>query len=333
MSTRANKSLIGTFVLGATALLVTGIVVFGSGTVFSKVRKSVMFFEGSLKGLQVGSPVVFHGARIGQVTDIVVKMKASDLTAVIPVYVEIYPDKIVPLEGSHTYDEHFLAALIEKGLRAQLQSQSFVTGQLMVNLDFHPDSPIRTVGFETRYPEIPTIPSELQQIAKRFEELPLKDIADGLNDTIVQVNRLLASPELQTGIVSLNRLLGDADTLVKNLNSEVGPLGSDIRKTTVAAQALLGQAEKTLRFDEGAPGEIAARIKETLTAGQDTLKETTEAVRNLNVIATQNADLGLEIGGTLEEINRLSRSLTNLADYLERHPEALILGKRPDHGQ
>jgi phospholipid/cholesterol/gamma-HCH transport system substrate-binding protein len=332
MSTQANRSLIGTFVLGATALLVTGIVVFGSGTVFSKVRKSVMFFEGSVKGLQVGSPVVFHGARIGQVTDIIVKMKASDLTAVIPVYVEIYPDKIVPLEGSHTYDEKFLAALVEKGLRAQLQSQSFVTGQLMVNLDFHPDAPIRTVGFETRYPEIPTIPSEMQQFAKKFEDLPLKDIADRFNETLVQVNRLLASPDVQTSVVSLNRLLGDADVLVKNLNSEVGPLGSEITRTTAAAQTLLGQAEKTLRFDEGVPGDIAARIQETLTAGQDTLKETTEAVRNLNVLATQNADLGQEIGGTLEEITRLSRSLTNLADYLERHPEALIRGKRPDHG-
>src|SRR5208282_1219362 len=132
MSKQASKSLIGAFVLGALVLVVAGIVVFGSDKFFRKVNKNVMFFEGSVKGLQIGAPVMFRGVQIGHVTNIVLEVNAKDLTAFIPVYTEIYPQKIVPIGSNVSYDQRYLQALIDKGLRAQLQLQSFVTGQLMV---------------------------------------------------------------------------------------------------------------------------------------------------------------------------------------------------------
>ena len=333
MSKQASKSLIGAFVLGAIFLVVAGVVVFGSGKLFTKANKSVMFFEGSVKGLQIGAPVVFRGARIGQVTDVVVKMNARELTAFIPVYTEIYPQKIMPIEGDQSYDERYLQALITKGLRAQLQLQSFVTGQLMVNIDFYPNTPIRLVGLEKRYPEVPTIPSGLEQLTKRLEELPLNEIADRLNETLAGITRLVNSRDLQGSIASLNQLLKDGDMLVKNLNSKIEPIASDIKETTDAAHAAFAQAEKTLRFEEGAPGQIASSIKETLSAAQDTLRKTSTAVENINVIAVQNANLGYEIGRTLEQIAELSRSIRVLADSLERHPEALLRGKSPAKGE
>jgi paraquat-inducible protein B len=333
MSKQASKSLVGAFVLGAIFLVVAGIVVFGSGRFFTKVHKNVIFFEGSVAGLQIGAPIVFSGVQIGHVTDIVLKVNKRDLTAFIPVYIEIDQQKIGPIGEAHSYDQRFLQALIEKGLRAQLRLQSFVTGQLMVNLDFYPGTPIRLVGLEKRYPEIPTIPSGLEQLRKRLEELPLKEIADRLNETLAGINRLVNSRDLQASIGSLNQLLKDGDALVKNLNTEIGPLASDIRGTTDVARAAFAQAEKTLRFDEGAPGQIASSIKETLSAAQDTLKKTNTAVENLNVIAVQNANLGYEIGKTLEQITELSRSIRVLADYLERHPEALLRGKSPAKGE
>jgi paraquat-inducible protein B len=333
MSKQASKSLIGAFVLGAIVLVVAGIVVFGSGKFLTKVNRSVMFFEGSVKGLQVGAPVVVRGVHIGHVTDIVLELNQRDLTAFIPVYIEINPKRIVPLEGGQSYDQQHLQSWIKKGLRAQLQLQSFVTGQLLVNLDFYPNTPIRLVGLEKRYPEIPTIPSGLEQLTKRLEELPLKEIADRLNETLEGVNRLVNSRDLQASISSLNQLLKNTDTLVKNLNTEIKPLASDIRGTTDAARAAFTQAEKTLRFDEGVPAQVALGIKETLSAAQETLKKTNKAVENINVVALQNTNLGYEIGRTLEQISDLSRSIRVLADYLERHPEALLRGKSPSKGE
>ena len=333
MSKQASKSLIGAFVIGALALVIAGTVIFGSGKLFRKTFKNVMFFEGSVKGLHIGAPVVFRGVQIGQVTDIILDVNARDLTAFVPVYIEIYQQKIVPREGDHDYDQQFLRALIEKGLRAQLQPQSIVTGQLTVDIDFHPNTPIRLVGLEKRYPEIPTIPSGLEQLTRRLEELPLNEISDRLNETLAGMNKLVNSPDLQASIGSLNQLLRNTNVLVKNLNAEIGPLSSDIRGTTDAARAAFAQAEKTLRFDEGAPGQIASGIQESLAAATATLKETKTAVENIDAIAVQNANLGYEIGRALEQIAEASRSIRFLADYLERHPEALLRGKSPAKGE
>jgi paraquat-inducible protein B len=329
MSKQASKTLIGTFVLGALVLAFAGVIIFGSGKFLRKVNKDVMFFEGSVKGLQIGAPVMFRGVEIGHVTDIVLEINATNLRAFIPVYTEIYPQKIVPIEGARNYDQRYLQALIQKGLRAQLQLQSFVTGQLTINLDFYPNTPIRLVGLEKNYAEIPTIPSGMEQLTKIIEELPLKEIADRLNESLAGINRLVNSPDLQASMGSLNQLLKNTDSLVNNLNTQVGPLASDIRGTSGAAHAAFAQAEKTLRFDEGRPGEIASAIKETLTAAQATLKATNRAVENINGIAVQNANLGREISSALEQISELSRSIRVLADYLERHPEAVLRGKSP----
>ena len=301
MSKLANRPLIGAFVLGALALAVAGVVFFGSGKFLRKVYKDVMFFEGSVKGLQIGAPVMFRGVQIGHVTNVVLQVNVKDLTAFIPVYVEIYPQKMVMIGGVQKIGQMDLPTLIENGLRAQLQLQSFVTGQLVVDLDFYPNTPIRLVGLEKEYPEIPTIPSDVEQLRKKLESLPINEIAERLNEALAGINRLVNSRDLRESIGSLNQSLKDADALVNNLNTKIAP-------------------------------QIASNIKETLSAAQDTLRETSNAVKNINGIAAKNANLGYEIDRTLEQIAELSRSIRVLADYLERHPEALLRGKSPAKG-
>lgn len=330
MSRQASKSLIGAFVLGAVALFIAGLVIFGSRTMFSRTYKNVLFFEGSVKGLKVGAPVVFRGVQIGQVTDIVLEVDLTNLTGRVPVYIEIYQHSIVPLEGAPGYDEDFLQALIGRGLRAQLQQQSFLTGLLMVSLDFHPNSAIRIVGLEHRFPEIPTIPSGMEQLTRKLEDLPIEQIANRLNDTLAGIDGLLNSGDLQASVASLNQFLKSADGLVTHMDSEIGTLASDIRETTDAARSLFAQTEKTLRFDEGVPGQIASGLTGTLSAAQLTLEETRNAMQSVNGIATQNANLGYEMSRALHQITELSRSMRALADYLERHPESLLRGKPHD---
>ena len=115
MSKPANKRLIGIFVLGAIALLVIAIVVLGSGKFFRKTFKAVCFFEGSVGGLNVGAPVVFNGVRIGEVTDVVLRYDTRDLTATIPVYIEIDPQRMKTLGPRPTSFEENLKLLIDHG--------------------------------------------------------------------------------------------------------------------------------------------------------------------------------------------------------------------------
>jgi len=186
MSKKANKTLIGAFVVGAAILLILSLVVFGSGKFFSRTIKYVLFFEGSVKGLAIGAPVTFKGVKIGTVKDITLVYDPHIRFAFIPVIIETEPDRIkgAPLNR----DRKNLQFLIDTGLRAQLEIQSFLTGQLAVTLDFFPDKPVRLLGLIKDYPEIPTIPSPLGELQKNIGDIPVKEISLDLQESMHSLN-------------------------------------------------------------------------------------------------------------------------------------------------
>ena len=346
MGKQASRTVIGAFVVGAIALAVAGVLVFGSGKLLSKQARFVMFFDGSLKGLQVGAPVVMQGVKIGQVTDIYVMADPATLEFYNPVFVEIDPGKI-RVAGQETttwkmrkeeYSDY--QALIKKGMKAQLVLQSYVTGQLWIGLGLYPDKPVRLVGMIKDVPEIPTIPPTLEELEKTIGELPVKQIVLKLDNVITGIDRLVNSPELQRTVVNLEKATGDIDRLVKRVDSQVEPLSSDVRrtleeanKTLASAQGALAQTEKTLAFKEGVPGQIAENLLATLTSARIALDESRKALVAVQDFTSQSAYLGYEADSTLEQVKSLSRSMRSLTDYLDRHPESLIRGKSPDKGE
>ena len=188
MSKQANTKLIGGFVIGAVVLVMAGILLFGSGKLFTEQKKFVLFFEDDVKGLNVGAPVDFDGVKVGTVTDIKIVLNKKDLSLTIPVFIEIDPDKITfdskiselgkLVESKNKGAKTFIQLMIDRGLRAQLEMQSLVTGQLGIHLDLHPDTPVRLVGAEPGIPEIPTARSALSALAETLEKLPIAEIAD-----------------------------------------------------------------------------------------------------------------------------------------------------------
>ena len=346
MGKQASRTVIGAFVVGAIALAVAGVLVFGSGKLLSKQARFVMFFDGSLKGLQVGAPVVMQGVKIGEVTDIYVMADPATLEFYNPVFVEIDPGKI-RVAGQETttwkmrkeeYSDY--QALIKKGMKAQLVLQSYVTGQLWIGLGLYPDKPVRLVGVIKDVPEIPTTPPTLEELSKTIGELPVKQIVWKLDNVITGIDRLVNSPELQRTVVNLEKATGDIDRLVKRVDSQVEPLSTDVRrtleeanKTLASAQGALAQTEKTLAFKEGVPGQIAENLLATLTSARIALDESRKALVAVQDFTSQSAYLGYEADSTLEQVKSLSRSMRSLTEYLDRHPESLIRGKSPDKGE
>jgi len=346
MGKQASRTVIGAFVVGAIALAVAGVLVFGSGKLLSKQARFVMFFDGSLKGLQVGAPVVMQGVKIGEVTDIYVMADPATLEFYNPVFVKIDPGKI-RVAGQETttwkmrkeeYSDY--QALVKKGMKAQLVLQSYVTGQLWVGLDLYPDKPVRLVGMIKDVPEIPTIPPTLEELSKTIGELPVKQIVWKLDNVITGIDRLVNSPELQRTVVNLEKATGDIDRLVKRVDSQVEPLSADVRrtleeanKTLASAQGALAQAEKTLAFKEGVPGQVAENLLATVASARSALDESRKAFVAVQDLASQSAYLGYEADSTLEQVKSLSRSMRSLTDYLDRHPESLIRGKSPGKGE
>ena len=160
MGKKANPAIVGAFVLGAVALAVLGVLVFGSGRWFRTTIDSVMYFPGSVDGLSNGAPVKFKGVDIGTVTNIqlVLTTGKKGPTARIPVYVRLDPSKIVTTGDVQFPNDSVREELINRGMRAQLQSQSLLTGLLFIQLDFFPDTPVTYVLKQpSDPPEIPTL--------------------------------------------------------------------------------------------------------------------------------------------------------------------------------
>jgi len=333
MSKQANKTLIGIFVLGAVALFVAAVLVFGGGKFFKKTLKVVMFFDGSVKGLSVGSPVMFRGVKIGSVTDIKLIMDLKDLTFVTPVLVELEPDRWVVIGGDRQFSR--MKALIDRGLRAQLQMQSILTGQLMVALDILPNKPAKFVGKVKEYPEIPTVPAPLEELTKTVQNLPLKEIADNLKRTIAGLDALINSPDMKENVKSIHVTLAETratlkevQKLVVHIDNKVDPLVSDIHGVAGDASGALRQSQKTMIAVEGNAGEITASTKKSLEAADAALRQ---AEKTLNAFSG-NSQLVHEVETTLKDLSEASRSIQDFFDYLERHPEALIQGKPKAEG-
>ncbi len=336
MSTKVSKAAIGAFVLGAIALLVAGVLVFGAGKFFTTEHKYITYFDGSVKGLNVGSPVTFRGVKVGSVTDISIIANPAKRELKIPVIFTLEPEKFKGTREAFQRDPRTIErAVAELGLRTQLQMQSFVTGQLVVALDFFPDKPANFVGLNKEYPEIPSIPTPLEQLQKTLADLPFREIVENLNETLEEIDQLVGSIDAKKTTQSIEATLRDTRTLVRHVNEKIDPLVDNLTETSIAArgtfdqaQKTFNQAEKTLAMKEGVPGEIAASLKETLAKSSASFDQLRAALVTYEKLAERNADIGYSVSKTLNELDSTSRSVRSLADYLERHPESLIKGKQ-----
>jgi paraquat-inducible protein B len=303
MSKQANKTLVGGFVLGAVALAVAGIFFFGSGKFLTKTDQYVMYFDGSVSGLNVGSPVVFRGVGIGSVTDIQLTVDPADFSFYIPVFIETKPHKFRTVGNvkRKLRQEDIVQLLIKRGLRARLELQSLVTGQLMVDLDFHPDKPVRLVGADLEYMEIPTIPTAIEELTRTLEKVPLDSMIDKFFSTLEAIENIVTSPDAQESMTTLNQALEEVRKLAKNMDSRIGPVACSIEDTVKAARAAAMQAEKSIAAIEGSVGEDSQSIH--------------------------------QLRQTLDDVSAAAESIRLLADYLERHPESLLRGKGKHKGK
>ncbi|HFD78786.1 MAG TPA: MCE family protein [Gammaproteobacteria bacterium] len=331
MSQKASPTVIGAFVLGAVFLIVAGVLTFGSGRLFRQPDTYVLFFEGSAKGLNVGAPVAFRGVKIGTVRKVQLVNDLSTETVYVGVIMEVYPDSFYEIRSKPgpppPSNRNALRHLIEElGLRAKLSPLSLVTGQLYVDFDFYPGTPAKLYGFHFPYPELPTLPSTLeemqtalQRLLKALETLPLRRLLDQLTAAAESVNRLASSPALEETPALLNQSLHKLLQLTAQLNERIAPLTDSLKNTSDQAGATLADVQLMLRDRDS--GEVV-RLAESLDGAA---AEARKLLTRVGGIASGVDRQSIE--GLVRELSAAARSLHLLADYLERHPEALLRGK------
>src|SRR5471032_1716620 len=190
MAKKTNPKVIGGFVIGACVLMIAGALAFGGGEFLKPKAEAVIFFQGSLGGLDVGAPVTFRGVKVGTVTRIVIEYDVAKQVLNIPVYLQLEPEKFQIVSGQRDPLKN-MGALISRGLRGQLETLSMVTGQTSVNFDFHPGTPIRLLGIKPGVQELPSVPSSMAQLTasvsgvlEKINALPLDQISKQVIDTI-----------------------------------------------------------------------------------------------------------------------------------------------------
>jgi paraquat-inducible protein B len=326
---RANPAVVGGFVIGAITLIVIGLLVFGGTGWFVPYNKYVAYFPGSVKGLQVGAPVDFRGVTIGEVTDIKVLFNPDEVSARIPVVMELDPTEIeVVGRGEIIAASEDAERLIKAGFRAQLQSQSLLTGLLFVNLDFYPNAPVRLVGGDEPYPEIPTIPSGFEQLQQSAGDVAarLPALLDQLNGLLTDLNQ------------SLDQTSGDFGSIV----GDVAVIANEIRASTPQVVARTQAATEDLRQTAQTLNEILQANRDAIgamidewTVAASAARRTAEEVEQLVAENRQGlrdfTQQGLyEYSGLAQDAQRLVDQINRIAEELERDPARFLFGDRTE---
>ncbi len=358
MAKQASKTVIGGFVISAIVLLIGAVILFGSGKMFEKKVKYVMYFEKSVKGLSVGSAVVCRGVPIGSVTGIALDIERDSLDFKVPVFAEIYPSRL-QVQGGPVKDKDRgtnIQRLIERGMRAQLSMESIVTGQMMIEIVFNPDTPVNLVGIDPDRLEIPTTTSAMDQLAQKLETLPIGELSENLLSVIQNIDKVVGSPELMAIVQNLESagknlagLVSNADGMVKNADQEVktlmgnldtktdtlsasiertlGDVQSFIKAADKEIQAVSGHAQNVLKDIDGKIPPLADQAQQVLMSARQAMNDAQIALNDVDRFVGDKSEIRRKLGRSLDEIAGAARSLRSLMDYLERHPESLLKGK------
>lgn len=346
MSRQASPKLIGGFVLGAAAVLVAAVLLLSDGGFWQDRPEYVLYFEGSATGLQVGSPVVFRGVKIGSVQSIGLSVDEETLNFLVPVTVRT--DEFVlkdpmgkPIALSEIADN---SELLKRGLRARLKTWSFLTGQLYIDLDFYPDRPLRLHGDGKGMREIPTLPTEVEELTNKLDKLNIEQLFADISMISEAVRKLVTSPEA-------SRTLQSLDATLQHLASLSERLDQSANRVTRDAREVMREAAATLRTTREAVAETGAAIR----ASRSTMERIDEGAANfatmtrpdgalLQSVARASEDMAAtaralraatddtsvtrqRIDALLEETASAARALRLLAEALETDPQSILTGR------
>jgi len=331
MSQKASATAIGAFVLGAIALIVTGLLTFGSGKFLKDVENYVLVFRGNAKGLNIGAPVSFRGVKFGSVSDIQLIWDASTDQAFVEVLVEVDGDAFREVQSQPgvdlAEDRNILTHLIDDlGLRAKLAPLSLVTGQLYIEFDFFPDTEAKLYGFNTKYDEFPTLPSTIEELegilrtaVDNLKDLPFREILDKLASAVEGISSVLDKPAIKDTPEVLHRALLNLRDLTGKLNEQVTPLTESLTQTSDEANAAFADMRQIMRDERGDIVRLAESVESAAGQAREVLKQTGTVISAVDAGA---------IDRLVQELSRAAVSIRVFADYLDRHPEALIRGKK-----
>ncbi len=313
---------IGLFVVGALALAVAGLVAFGATSYFENRPRAVTFFHGSVAGLAAGAPVTFRGVPVGKVIDIALQINSGTGAAHIPVIMEFEPGRITLTgdkagHGLGVLSRNMLAA----GLAASLVMQSYITGQLSIELDYHKTDERTLTGIKLGLTEIPEARSGFSAMKDTIAKLPLQQLADDAVTTLHSVKELVSAPEVTEILKSVAAAAKSAAAVAAVAEAQAGGLSKDARDAAGAAARAAGRVDSLV-------SELQPKLSAAAT-GLDHLLGADGAgrvVADVHAILAPRSPLLLDIQSLVHNLAAASGALRSFADQIDRNPNALVVG-------
>ncbi|GAB3681314.1 MlaD family protein [Salinisphaera aquimarina] len=324
MASNRSYTLIGLFLLGAIVLFVAAVLAFGGTRLLSDNRTAIIFFDQSVLGLTNGSKVLFRGVQVGTVKNVQLRLDPELGKARIGVTIEVGANNTVMMDGDGSTRDVTTQELVDRGLRAQLVVWSYVTSQLAVNLDFQPDSKPNFVAKkqDLAYPEIPAVPSQIEQLKDTVSDLPWKETLTTVNETMQ----------------SMVTLANDMDALITTLGPNLAQTSDAARDTMQAARTTITfsntQIEKTLsglrELTDNVNHQLVSRdaqIGRLLNNAEATSKNLTSISSNLEALTDPGSDDRQDIQSAIRDLSAGAASLRRFAETLERDPNSILFGE------
>ena len=263
----------------------------------------VLYFQSSAAGLAVGSPVQLYGIQIGNVTSVELQFDPNQATARVRVGIEVQPERLKAIGGDrHTTPEAVAEHLVARGMRAELSTTNYLTGSLAVSLEFPPNVTAAQVAHEGNAIVLPTeggglagLTTAVSQILNKVNAIPFAQIGDNANGALSGLNGLLAGPQLKQAVGSLSTTLNDASGLIKRADTGLAPLFKRLPDMSADLQQALNRASHLVGSADSSYG--------------------------------SNSQFQRDLERLMAQLNDTARSIRLLADFLDRHPEALIRGR------
>lgn len=333
MKQKAKLSIIGAFVVGACLLAAGMVIMFGAGEYFKEKDRFVLYFDDSLKGLDVGAPVRFMGVKVGNVTGIDLVFDSKSFSFCIPVYIDVDTDRITLIDygdeskrilGSIS-EEDFRMELVDRGLRAQLKVDSLLTGKLYVDIGLYPDKPYTLTGKISDVNELPTILSGISEFSKTIENIPVEAIVDRVLSTMASIDRLISSVEDEETLENMSEAIIEFKGLMKQARKAIGPITASIEGAAKETRKLVVTTDDGMR-------RILDVLERVGVSSQAMMSKAEQALELVESRLGDDSVFTYRLNRMLGDVSEAARSMRTLADYLERHPEALVFGKGKDKG-
>lgn len=317
MSESRKPFLIGAFLLSGVALMVAGLLLLSRDSLLSRPVEYVVYFTGALDGLDIGADVTYRGVKVGNVQQINLSYDRTLNDVVMPVTIRINSDSARSKKKDRGFD-HSIEPLIARGLRAQLQTPSLLTGKAIVALDFFPEQPgyIRDPHI-IDLPAIPTVPSRIDQIAdvlrdlaKGLKEMPLKETLEAANKTLLAFERIATAPETQAGLHSLSVSLANFEKISQQLQQRLPGMLDNVHSGSVELKDAL------------------VDVRHAAQSARDALQQMDAMVSDGRRSLGPQSELQYELLQSLQDLGQASKALQRTAESLEQQPQSIIFGKK-----